>query len=218
MPRISGDCPVWNAPRVASPGGAGHDYPGVDLSQLPERGAFETARAEPFSEFARLRELVRPLVPPNAPLPPGTNFGPLVGTARGDFGPFTWLGSSRLLVRREALDRLLGEGVRGLLGCRTELRFRQKRPPELLEPQMEPHGRLHPDCFLPAVPSPCSTCGRLGLRRPDEPLLDAASLPTDLDLFRVGNFATMIVGTERFRATVRRLDLDGLTFRELPAR
>jgi len=34
----------------------------------------------------------------------------------------------------------------------------------------------------------------------------------------VGNFATMIVGTERFMEAVRRLDLDGLTFRELPTR
>ncbi|WP_164017486.1 double-CXXCG motif protein [Pyxidicoccus trucidator] len=214
----------WGLPGVECPtcgvtwGGAGHDYPGVDLSQLPERGEFETARAEPFAEFARLRELVRPLAPPNAKLPPGTNFGPLVGTARGDFGPFTWLGSSRLLVRREALDRLQEEGLRGLLCYRTELRFRKKDPPELLEPQMEPRGQLHPDCFLPDVPSPCVTCGRLGLRRPDEPILDAASLPTDLDLFRVGNFATVIVGTERFRDAVRRLELDGITFRELPTR
>jgi hypothetical protein len=45
-----------------------------------------------------------------------------------------------------------------------------------------------------------------------------ASLPADLDLFRVGNFATVIVGTERFMETVRRLELDGLTFRELPTR
>ncbi|SET60546.1 Protein of unknown function (Gmx_para_CXXCG) [Myxococcus fulvus] len=40
----------------------------------------------------------------------------------------------------------------------------------------------------------------------------------DLDLFRVGNFATMVIGTERFRDSVLRLGLDGLTFRELPTR
>jgi hypothetical protein len=66
------------------------------------------------------------------------------------------------------------------------------------------------------VPSPCATCGRLGLRRPDEPILDAASLPKSLDLFRVGNFATMVIGTERFVEAVLRLELDGLTLRELP--
>jgi uncharacterized double-CXXCG motif protein len=214
----------WGLPGVecstcgATWGDAGHDYPGVDLTQLPERRAFETARPEPFPEFARLRELVRPLAPPNAELPPGTHFGPLVGTAHGDFGPFTWLGSSQLLVRREVLERLHTEGVRGLLGFGTALKFRKKDPPELLEPQMEPRGQLHPECLPPDLPPPCVTCGWLAFSRPDEPILDAASLPTDVDLFRVGNFATMIIGTERFMESVRRLELDGITFRELPTR
>jgi uncharacterized double-CXXCG motif protein len=190
----------------------------VDLSPLPERSEFERPRLEPFAEFERLRELVRPLAPSTANLAPGTSFGPLVGTAHGSFGPFTWRGSSLLLVRREALERLQAEGVRGLLGCRTELRFRKKDPPELLELQVESHGRLHPDCIPPEVPPPCATCGRLDLGRPDAPILDAASLPTELDLFRVGNFATMIVGTERFMDAVRRLELDGIAFRELPTR
>jgi uncharacterized double-CXXCG motif protein len=196
----------------------GHEYPCVNLKQLPERGEFEKARPEPFPEFARLRELVRPLAPRNAELPPGTGFGPLVGRAHGEFGPIAWVGGLKLLVRRDALERLQAAGVRGLLGCRTELRFRQKNPPELLELQIEPHGRLHPDCIPPEVPPPCITCGRDAFRRPDEPILDAVSLPMDLDLFRVGNFATMIVGTERFMEAVRRLELDGITFRELPTR
>jgi len=196
----------------------GHEYPCVDLSQLPERGEFEKPRPEPFPEFARLRELVRPLAPAKAELPPGTDFGPLEGTASGKFGPIAWVGGLLLLVRREALESLLAEGVRGLLGCRTELRFRRKDAPELLELQIEPRGRLHPDCIPPDVPSPCTTCGRRGFQRPDEPILDAASLPTDLDLFRVGNVATMVIGTERFMEAVRRLELDGITFRELPAR
>jgi uncharacterized double-CXXCG motif protein len=123
-----------------------------------------------------------------------------------------------MLARRDALERLQADGVRGLLGCRTELRFRQKDPPELLELQIEPHGRLHPDCIPPDEPPPCVTCGRFGLARPDEPILDAASLPPELDLFRVGNFATMIIGTERFMEAVQRLELHGITFRELQTR
>ncbi|NMO18139.1 hypothetical protein HPC49_50740 [Pyxidicoccus fallax] len=197
---------------------SGHQYPAVDLSQLPERREFEKARPEPFAEFARLRERVRPLAPPNATLPPGTEFGPLVGRASGKFGPFTSQGDMLWLVRRDALERLQAEGVRGLLGCQTELRFRQKDPPELLELQIEPRGRLHRDCLPPDLPPPCATCGRVGFRLPDEPILDAATLPTELDLFRVGNYATVIIGTERFMEAVRRLELDGISFRELPTR
>ena len=208
--RCSGCSVTWS--------GSGHDYPGVDLSQLPERTELEEARAEPFPEFARLRELVRPLAPPSAKLPPGTSFGPLVGTAHGDLGPLTWQGDYLLMLRRDTLERLKAEGIRGLLGCRTELRWRQKNPPELLELQIEPHGRLHLDCLPPDLPPPCATCGRVSFRLPEQPILDAASLPADLDLFRVGNFATVIVGTERFMEAVRRLELDGITFRELPTR
>lgn len=197
---------------------AGYEYPAVDLSQLPERREFEKARPEPFSEFARLRELVRPLAPPHAELPPGTGFGPMTGRAAGEFGPIDWVAGLKLLLRRDALERLQAEGVRGLLGCRTELRFRKKDAPELLELQVEPRGRLHPDCIPPDVPPPCTTCGRHNFSRPEEPILDAASLPSDVDLFRVGNFATMMIGTERFKDAVLRLELDGITFRELPTR
>jgi uncharacterized double-CXXCG motif protein len=196
----------------------GHDYPSVDLAALPARREFEKPRPEPFSEFARLRELVRPLVPPDAQLPPGTGFGPLVGTTAGGFGPIVWVGGIKLLLRRDALERIHAKGVRGLLGCRTELRFRSKSAPELLELQVEPHGRLHPECIPPDVPPPCPTCDRHGFSRPDEPILDVASLPPELDLFRVGNYASMVIGTERFLEAVRQLELDGLTFRELATR
>lgn len=214
----------WGLPGVMCPtcgntwAGSGHHYPGVDLSQLPERKEFEKARPEPFAEFARLRELVRPLAPPGVVLPPGTEMGPLVGRASGEFGPVAWQGSSLMLLRRDALERLQADGVRGLRAFRTELKFRQKEPPELLELQLEPRGQLHKDCIPPDVPPPCATCGRVGFRLPEEPILDAATLPTDVDLFRVGNYATVIVGTERFMEAARRLQVSGITFRELPTR
>ncbi|WP_163993700.1 double-CXXCG motif protein [Pyxidicoccus caerfyrddinensis] len=214
----------WSLPSVectacgAIWGASGHDYPSVGLSQLPEQAKFISPGPTSVSECARLRELVRPLAPPSATLPPGTSFGPLVGTAHGDLGPLTWQGDYLLVLRRDTLERLQAEGVRGLLGCMTGLRFRQKNPPELLELQIEPHGRLHPDCLPPDLPPPCATCGRVAVRLPEQPILDAASLPADLDLFRVGNFATVIVGTERFMDAARRLELDGITFRELPTR
>ncbi|WP_095960687.1 double-CXXCG motif protein [Corallococcus macrosporus] len=227
-PRINGSFHAahkWALPGLAGcPGcgvtwsSSGHQYPAVDLSMLPAQGEFLKARPEPFEEFVRLREMVRPLAPPGAPLPPGTSFGPLVGAASGRFAAFETQGSMLLVVRWDALEQLQAEGVRGLVGCKTELRFRQKDPPELLELQLEPGGRLHPDCYPPDQQPPCATCGRFGMTLPDDPILDAASLPTDRDLFRVGNFATVMVGTERFKEAVQRLGLEGITFRELPTR
>ncbi|NMO14816.1 hypothetical protein HPC49_00810 [Pyxidicoccus fallax] len=225
--RYGGDINAWH--KLSLPGvmcgacgvtwgSAGHEYPCVDLAALPERKEFEKPRPEPFSEFARLRELVRPLAPSNAELPPGTGFGPLVGRASGEFGPIAWVWGQKLLMHREVLERLQAEGARGLVACPTALKFRQKNPPELLELQVEPGGLLHPDCLPPDTPPRCTTCGRYDITRPDEPILDAASLPTDRDLFRVANLPTMVICTERFRDAVLRLELDGITFRELPTR
>ncbi|WP_164020165.1 double-CXXCG motif protein [Pyxidicoccus trucidator] len=214
----------WRLPGVqchtcgATWGSAGQQYPGVDLSQLPERTQLVSPWPVAVPEFERLRELVRPLAPSGVGLLPGAQFGPLEGPASGKFGPFTAEGDILWLVQRDALERLQVEGVKGLLGCRTELRFRKKDPPDILELQIEPHGRLHPDCLPPDMPPQCATCGRLGFSLPDEPILESASLPTDLNLFRVGDFATVVIGTERFKDAVHQLELPGITFREIPTR
>jgi uncharacterized double-CXXCG motif protein len=214
----------WALPGVDCPtcrvkwGGGSDAYPSVDLSILPNHREYEEARPEPFAEFVRLRELVRPLLPAGVPLWPGTEIGPLVGTASGTFGPFFLQNPWTLLALRETLERLQPEGLRGLKGCRTELRFRKKNPPELLELELHPFGQLHPDCLPPDLPPPCVTCDRQGFTRPDEPILLASSLPTHHDLFRLAGFPTMILATERFAEAVRRLELGGVVLREIEAR
>jgi uncharacterized double-CXXCG motif protein len=198
----------------------GGAYPSVDLSHLPtqEQKKYSARVEEDYAEFERLREQVRPLVPVGVDLWPGTQFGPLDGSAQGEFGPLVLALSWELLMRPEPLARLQAEGLRGLKGCRTALRFRKKNPPELLEMELLPRGQLHPDC-LPERPPPCPKCGRDYFKRPEELILDAATLPQDLDLFRLAGFLTMIIGTERFVEAVQRLGYEhDIAFRELPVR
>jgi uncharacterized double-CXXCG motif protein len=195
-------------------------YPSADLSLLPaqEQKKYSSRLEEDYAEFERLREQARPLVSPGVPLWPGTKFGPMVGTAQGEFGPLVLDHPWTLLMRPEPLEHLQAEGLRGLKGCRTELRFRKKSAPVLLEMELLPHGRLHRDC-LPERAPPCAKCGRDGVKRPREPILDVATLPQDLDLFRLADFLTMIIGTERFVEAVRRLGYEqDIAFRELPVR
>ncbi len=215
----------WRLPGVRCPlcgntwsEGLGTAYPSVDLSLLAAREDLKTPRPDPIEEFERLRELVRPLLPAGAHLPSGSEFGPLVGTATGSFGPVCFQNPWTLLVQREALERLQAEGVRGLRGCRTELRFRQKQAPELLELEVEPHGRLHPDCTPRERPAPCARCGLDSFSLPEAPMLDVASLPANLDVFRLRDFSTVMMGTERFKDAVQRLEMGGIVFRELPLR
>lgn len=206
-------CPVCHA--IWSDGSDA--YPSVDLSDLPEREKYSARLEEDYAEFERLREQVRPHVPQGVQLGPGTKFGPLVGAARGTFGPLCLHNPWTLLIRPEPLQSLLAEGLRGLKGCRTQLRFRQKNPPELLELEVPPHGRVHPDCLPPDRPPPCARCGRLGWKLPEDPILDKATLPESMDLIRLEDFKTMLVATERFVGTVQRLGYEqDLVFRELP--
>ena len=198
--------------------GTGEAYPAVDLSAFPERGKLKPRVEEDFSEFTRLRERVRPLAPAGAPLETGATFGPLVGTGRGHFPQLLFPTAWQLLIRREALEQLQADGLRGLMGCPTELRLREKNPPELLELQIEPRGLLHPDCLPRGQPAPCATCGRRAFSLPPNPLLDASSLPDDRDVFRLANFLTVIIATERFAEAVRRLAFEEVALRELPCR
>jgi uncharacterized double-CXXCG motif protein len=211
-------CPICRADWSAT----GGSYPSVDLSHLPPQeqkkyGGFQ----EDYTEFERLREQVRPLVSPGVHLWPGTLFGPMVGSAQGEFGPLVLHHPWTLLMQSEPLARLQAEGLRGLKGCRTQLRFRKRNPPELLEMEVLPRGRVHMDCLPADRPAPCTKCERMGWTLPasSELILNSATLPQDLDLFRLEDFLTALIATERFVGVVRRLgyELD-LAFRELPLR
>jgi len=214
----------WGLPGVHCPvcqmtgARTGHAYPSVDLSHLPaqEQKKYSARLEEDYAEFERLREQVRPLVPAGAHLWPGTDFGPLIGSAQGEFGPLVLAFSWELLMRPEPLARLQAEGLRGLKGCRTALRFRKKNPPELLEMELQPRAKLHPDC-LPERPPPCPKCESESFNMPEQFILDAATLPQDLDLFRLEG--ALIIGTERFVEAVKRLGYEhDIAFRELPVR
>jgi uncharacterized double-CXXCG motif protein len=209
---------VRNCPVCKGTWGAGFAYPCVDLTPVAALADFEKARPEPIEEYERLCELVRPLLPTGALLEPGTAFGPLMGNGQGRFGqlvsPYPWW----LLARREALEKLQAEDLRGLKGCRTQVRFRQRNSPELLELEILPMGRLHRDCLPPDYKPPCSRCGRSFIPLPDDLLLDATTLSRELDLFRLEDFSQVIVCTERFADACKRLGLDGVTFQPLPSK
>lgn len=214
----------WSLPGVQCPvcgegwSNLGEAYPSVDLSQHPERAAFEDLQSDSIAEFERLRELVRPLVPRGALLEPGASFGPLIGKASGRFGdfylPMPWM----LMAKPEALERLRAEGIRGLKGVPMEMLSRSKKPPEVVDVELQTHGHLHPFCFPESWKDSCLRCGRNGNPLPESLVLDGATLPEDVDAFRLRDYTTVLVASERFVNTVERLGLEDLVFIELPVR
>jgi uncharacterized double-CXXCG motif protein len=192
----------------------------VDLSPLPAEELKTLADSWPLprAEVARLTELVRPFVPPGVRLEAGVHLGPLVGRGTGQFGALFVFYASALLIRREALIQLQEAGLRGLeRTCPALVRFRGKSPPELLDVQLEMAGHPHRDCVSPKSKPPCPTCGYEDVRYLSPLILDATSLPGDLDVFQLGKELSLIA-SERFVDAVRRLDLGGVKFRELEAR
>lgn len=215
---------VWSLPGVqcslckAGWSTLGEHYPSVDLSQHPERAAFENLESDSLAEFKRLRELVRSLAPRDAPLEPGAGFGPVRGTVSGSFGdfhlPMPWM----LMAKPETLEKLRAEGVRGLSGFPMELSHQGKKPPALLDVELQTRGQLHPVCFPETWKASCPRCGRNGNTLPDAIVLDGATLPADMDVFRLRDYPTVIIASERFVRAVERLGLDEIVFTELPVR
>ncbi|XXF79315.1 double-CXXCG motif protein [Myxococcaceae bacterium GXIMD 01537] len=219
--------PRWNIPSVHCPAcgvswgnGLGEAYPSVDLSQHPERRAFEQPPQAVVSmdEYERLCGLVRSQVPAGARLEPGVYFGPIVATATGTFGDFFFPAPWTLMVRREVLEKLRAEGVQGFNAYPAKLRFRQKNAPELLDAELPTLGAMHPSCHPASWKQPCSRCERNANPLPPELALDGAKMPTDVDVFRLREHSTVIIASERFVRAVDRLGLDEIAFKELPVR
>jgi uncharacterized double-CXXCG motif protein len=192
----------------------------VDLSALSEqdRKKLSDPWPVPRQEFERLRELVRPFAPAEARLDSGVGFGPLTGKGSGNFGELIAFFSSDLLVRSEVLEQLRQAGLSGLeQACPIQVRFRGKNPPTFLEVQLELQGQPHSDCVSPKSKPPCPTCGYADIQYLSPLVLDAASFPKQLDVFRLRRHLDIIV-TARFMDAVQRLKLGGVKFREVEAR
>lgn len=211
----------WGLPGVTCPrcgstwGNVGLAYPAVDLSKLSNEKVYRKARAVSLEEFVELRRPILSLMPDGSVPLPGTRFGPLIGEAKGLFGDFAWLNLWTLLIQSQALQRLRLAGVRTPVGVPPILTFRDKNPPNLLELQLEPHGKMAPASF-PINPLPsCPSCGRDPNSMPKHIVIEAPSIPKNLDLFRARDFTTLILATEGFVGAVQNLKLTGVVFQEV---
>ncbi|HMX24701.1 MAG TPA: double-CXXCG motif protein [Blastocatellia bacterium] len=191
-------------------GAIGTAYPRLNLQGTKFESIFRDSYPVSLARLEELRQSIRHIVPKGLPLPPGTHFGPLIGTAEGPFCDFVWHDYWDILVNKEALNRLKTEGVQLSQEVMPKFNLLKKWNANLLELQIEPRARM---IHTSATSDTCTACGRWGISRPDKIVIDSSTLPEDVDLFRVVSFSTIILANNRFTDAVRRLELTGVSFK-----
>ncbi len=189
-------------------------YPALDLSILPSVGRYCEPSPVTVEEFKELRASILRLLSVDFALPPGTEFGPLVGKARGKFGDFAWLNPWTMLVRHKALLRLMSKHARLPKVVASRLNFQSESPVELLEFQIESFASPSTKSFLAGESSSCLVCG-YDARKVKRVIVNRASIPSRVDLFRLRDFPTTILATERFAKIVQELNMTDILMSEV---
>jgi uncharacterized double-CXXCG motif protein len=191
----------------------GVNYPKVDPSVLPSSKRYTKPWPVDIETFEMLRDQIIPLVPEGLPLPPGTEFGPLEGRIKGKPGDFAWVNSWTLLIQQQKYYTLTSSNLKLPEVAITHLKKGEQFA--LLEFQIEPLAHLAQSAYESDEPDRCSRCGREN-RKVKEVIVDRKSIPTNNDMFRVRDFPTYILVTEKFRNTVSDLNLTNITFAQIP--
>ena len=187
----------------------------MDSSKLPNELAFKKrpkAKTVDLQEMAILQKQLEPLMPKGIIPRPFAQLGPLVGTATGLHGDFTWLAPWTPLILAEALNKLVQAGVVVPVAIKTEIKARGKNVFQHLEIQAEPHGVLSERGFVRRHLN-CPACGSSGVSDIIPPnLVRKSSIPSALDLFRMSDWSSIILVTERFATAARQLGLTNIVF------
>ncbi len=192
----------------------GLEYPSVDLTGLPDERLYRMPRLEPLEIYLDLRKNIANAFPKLPLLAPGTQFGPSVGKAFGNLDGFVWRAWWTVCLESSALEDLKTSGLCLPRTVRAELKFK-KEEREIFEFDLPLRGALANPVYDGIQLDYCTACGRNSATIPDEILIDRDSLPADLDIFRVRNFTTIILVTEKFVDAIKTYDIKGAVFEEV---
>jgi uncharacterized double-CXXCG motif protein len=191
-------------------------YPEIDLSSLPGEESYRTRRPQTLYIVHRMREALRPFVAVGTSLPPGTEFGPLVGHGKGTFGDFGWpQWPGVMLVRPDAAARLEAAGIRGLRTLPARISYRGGEDPKFREVAFTYEGSIADDALSPGGSPACVACGHRNLPSGKRTQLDPASVSGDVDIFRGIDLPSCIYATESLVDVARSLELTDIAFEEI---
>lgn len=203
------DCRFCDSIWVSS----GLEYPDIDFGRF-SRLTECWPRPIPSAEFRDLAAAVRRDFPEVLRLEPGTRFGPMTAKATGMFNGFVWSMPWTVLLPRLVAERITDEGVRLPTLVPAEI-IKGGTDSELCELAIYPAGRLTNGCYEPGVIRICPECDRDAVKLPEEIAIDVSDVPNDVDIFRLDNFATILIVTERFFDAVNSLGIKGAKFEKV---
>jgi uncharacterized double-CXXCG motif protein len=189
-------------------------YPLVDISVLTLDKRLFRPRAVPVDEYKQLRDLVAPLIAENLPLPPGTGFGPLVGREKGVCGDFSWANSWTLLIKQSSYLNLQSLSLKLPKVSIPNLKTKKIWDCELYELEIEARVSLIDSSYYETDSKICLKCGR-DERKVEKIIVNKNSIPPELDMFRIADFPTHILVTERFKYIVTQLGFSNILFMEI---
>ena len=208
----------WHLPGVRCPicgdtwATIGVIYPLIDFSGNPLGKQLEKPRPEELEVFEQLQAAVRALAPDELPLPPGTDFGPMHGRVTGKFGDFVWPAPWDLVMRVEAYEKLAAAGLR--LPEPSFPNLQEKVRGQLVHLQIIPMGRMSSQAYENPDKPICPRCGR-DSRKYIKTVIEMDSIPREVDMFRIGDFPTMIIVSEKFKEITERLGLTNISFEKI---
>lgn len=176
----------------------GVSYPTFDLAALPDWVRKVKRGPLSIATFERLRETLAPLLGPDRPVVPGVELGRFKGRLRGNVGEFVWSDSWTLFIRESIWHQLNTAGF-VLTGQRASITSRAKVQETLVELEILPRARV-PKVTLPR---PCSVCGRIGAKVPEQVVLDSRSYDPSVPIQRIVELPTIIIVNKELASFVK---------------
>lgn len=183
-------------------------YPTISPETVGPTVSLPRASNVPLASYHELISVLRPFLRASYDLAPGTEFGPLFGTASGVFADISWINPWTPLFTSDALLKLKHNGI-DVPAVEAKLRYRKAPCTHLLEPELLPTVDLHDSTYIHPLIEPCRLCGRQRNERRHRPVIDGSTFATGVPLQRIRQHPTQIVANENFAAVAEQLKLDG---------
>lgn len=196
----------------------GIEYPSVDISELQIAKQLENGWVANLNVLEDLKKEIKRAYPTCEILEPGTSFGSLVGKEvgrkSGYFNDFIWNMPWTIVIKKEASDKLKSAELNLPMTIEPNIKFKTQ-PETLYEFELPLNGKLSNPIYEAGNETACSGCGRIGASMPEKIIVERSLLADNCDIFRLTNFATIILVTENFVDCVKNFGLKGILFEQV---